>query len=429
MRGVVELLSLLRRQWWTPSAIEDLQVRRLRRLVRHAAQTVPFYGRLFADAGVDPAAIQSLGDLQQLPIVTRTMLQEQPAEDLIARGTDRHQCCASRTSGSTGTPLEIVCRRSERALYSPSFFRAYLAWGLRPHHRLMYMQARRSALTGRSWYEKLGVFRRETLFSGDDPRSWIDSIRRWRPQMLHGYALTLKLLADAVHTDATSPLRVPLVVSTSGILDEAGRRSLASALNAEVVDLYASEEAGSVIAWQCPVCPGYHLCVDAVVVELLHDGRPAVHGEDSQVVVTNLNNFTMPFVRYDQGDIVRLTSQRPHCGRGLPLIESVRGRAGDYILLPSGRRLTPHPFFLVLDHAVGVGQWQLVQEERDRIIVRVAPQRSDQAIDLEGIRSGVRGVCGEDVQLDVLVVKSVRRDAATKLRSVVSRLPEAHGGG
>ena len=76
-------------------------------------------------------------------------------------------------------------------------------------------------------------------------------------------------------------------------------------------------------------------------------------------MITNLSNFTMPFIRYDQGDVVRISDRLPVCGRGLPLIEEVRGRSGDYVLLASGRKLSTHPFFLILDQMTGVavGRW------------------------------------------------------------------------
>jgi len=425
MNGVVQLRALMARQWWSPARLERYQLKRLRRLVLHAASEVPFYRTLYAAAGVPSPEIGSLADLRRLPIVRREDIQPLPQQELVARGVDLSRLITTRTSGATGVPLEILTTRSDRSVFNPSFFRVYLAWGLRPWHRLTYFQARPEALRIRSWYENLGIFRRQMLFSLDEPASWIEAIREWRPHLIHGYALTLKLLAEAVLASGVEDVRVPLVASTSGVLDDVGRDLLSTALGARVADIYASEEAGSVIAWECPECEGYHVCTDTVVAELLADGRPARPGEDAAVVVTNLSNFTMPLIRYDQGDVVRLSERRPVCGRGLPLIDSVCGRAGDYVVLPSGRRLTPHPFFLVLDHAMGVGQWQVVQEARDRIVVRTTVGQGADGADVEGIRRGIRRLVGDRVRIDVEVVDRLRKSPAHKLRSVVSMLPES----
>jgi phenylacetate-CoA ligase len=425
MNGVWELRALAARQWWPRPELEELQLQRLRRLVKHAASEVPFYRRLYAGAGVGVPEITSVDDLRRLPVVRRQDIQALPGEDLVAGGTNLARCIRTRTSGSTGVPLEVLSSRSDRSVFNPSFFRVYLAWGLRPWHRLTYFQARPETLRIRSWYEGLGIFRRQMLFSLDEPAHWIEAIRTWRPHLIHGYSLTLKLLAEAVTRAGVDDLRVPLVVSTSGVLDEVGRTMLRTALGAQVVDIYASEEAGSVIAWECPRCEGYHLCTDTVVAELLKDGRPARPGEDAEVVVTNLSNFTMPLIRYEQGDIVRVSDRTPVCGRGFPLIESVCGRAGDYVVLPSGRRLTPHPFFLVLDHAMGVGCWQVVQEAIDHIVVRTTVGAGLERADVEGIRRGLAELVGDGVRIDVAVVENLRKSPAHKLRSVVSLLPES----
>lgn len=426
MRGGLELARLGVRQWWSPERIERHRVARLRRLLRHANDRVPFYRRLFAEAGFDPGSVESVADLRRIPVVRRADLQGRPLEEVTARGADLSRCGRSRTSGSTGVPLEIVSGPRDRAAFNPSFFRVYLAWGLRPWHRLTSFQARRSALGAHSWYEDLGLFRRQLLSSLEPAESWIEAVRRFRPHLVHGYSLTLKLFAEAVRDRGVDDLRVPLVVSTSGLLDRGGRALLEAGLGSRVVDVYASEEAGGVIAWQCPLCEGYHLSEDTVVTEVLRDGRPAGPGEEGEVVVTNLSSATMPFIRYEQGDVVRLADTVPRCGReGMPLLAEVAGRTGDYVLLRTGRRLTPHPFFLVLDHAAGVGRWQVVQEAIDRIAVRVEAGRGSEALDVPAILTGLGSLVGEGVAIDVAVVDHLDRGASYKLRSVISRLPGA----
>jgi phenylacetate-CoA ligase len=208
-------------------------------------------------------------------------------------------------------------------------------------------------------------------------------------------------------------------------LDDGARRQLTSTLGAKVVDIYASDEAGSVIAWECPRCSGYHLCSDTVLTEFLSDERPARPGEDASVVITNLTGRTMPLIRYDQGDVARISDEQPICGRGFPLMESVRGRSGDFILLRSGRRLTPHPFFLVLDHALGVGRWQIVQEAVDRIRVSVTMPGGHTDDDLDSIRRAIGELVDRGTTIDVEVVETLEDSSRTKLRSVSSLVPEA----
>lgn len=424
MRGVLSLKRLTRNQWRSREELERRQLAKLRRLLRHAYANVPFYRRLFNETGVDVDEVVTLEDLQLLPVVRREDIQPLPESDLVAKGTDLTTCIRTHTSGSTGVPLNIISRRSDRSVFNPSFFRVYMGWGLKPWHRMTYFQARPESLSQKSWFERLGIFRRQMLFSRDEPGVWIEEIRRWRPHLIHGYSLTLKLLGEALRRAGTTDIHVPLVMSTSGVLDDVARELLTSTLGCRLVDIYASEEAGGVIAWECPRCPGYHVGLDTVIVEFVKNGRPAAPGEDATVLVTNLSNFTMPFIRYDQGDIARTSSRQPVCGRGMPLMDSIQGRAGDYVVLRSGRKLTPHPFFLALDHAIGVGRWQIVQESLDRITVRMTMPDGRDPAECEAVRSKLRGLVGHDMQVEVKVVDRLRRDASQKLRSVICKLPE-----
>ena len=424
MHGLISLARLQRDQWRPPEVLERRQFSALQHMVRHAYDTVPFYRELYDRARIRPDDLKTPADLGRLPVVTRARIQSTAPDELVSSGTDPATCLRSRTSGSTGVPLEILYRRPDRAALNPSFLRVYMAWGLRPWHRVITFQARPERLKKHSWYQTLGIFRTTALFTRDDPRRWIEALRRIRPFMIHGYSLTLKLLAEALEDTGIDDLHVPLVTSTSGILDDGARRALASTLGARVADIYASDEAGSVIAWECPRCTGYHLCTDTVVTELVTDGRPARPGEDAEVLITNLTNRTMPLIRYRQGDVARTTDREPVCGRGLPLMESVRGRAGDFIVLPSGRKLVPHPFFLVLDHALGVGRWQIVQEASDRLRVSVTMPGGHSNSDLDAIRDRILDLVDGQAAVTVEVVDALERSSPTKLRSVVSLLPE-----
>ena len=426
MRGIISLAQLSRNQWRRSIDLERRQFKTLQTLVRHAYATVPFYRDLYNGWGVSPGDLKAPDDLRRFPIVTRQALQMTPQDQLVAQGTNLDRCLRSRTSGSTGVPLEILFEGSDRSAMNPSFLRAYLSWGLRPWHRVATLQARPERLGKISWYQNLGIFRTRVLSSRDEPARWIEALKQWRPTMLHGYSLTLKLLAEALERTSSDALRIPLVTSTSGVLDEAARRRLASTLGARVVDIYASDEAGSVIAWECPRCPGYHLSSDTVLTEFMNDGRPARPGEDAAVVITNLTGRTMPMIRYDQGDVARMSDERPVCGRGFPLMEGVRGRAGDFIMLRSGRKLTPHPFFLVLDHALGVGRWQIVQEAVDHIRVSVTMPGGHTNDALDAIRRAISELVDDEAVIDVSVVDSLRESSRSKLRSVISKLPEGH---
>jgi len=420
MRGIFSLASLLRSQWYSEETLRKNQLVLLRNLLQHASEKVPRYSRMMKEAGLVPQEVVSLNDLTRIPVTSKTDLQTAPSHEIVERNTHLARCVSSRTSGATGIPLQIVTQSRDRSQFHPSFLRVYMAWGMKPWHRSASFQARPEALDAKSWYEYLNIFPRRILNSLAEPEDWVKELREWTPFLLLGYVLTLKLLAEYILEKGIEDLRIPLVASTSGTLDQGARQMFKDAFGGRICDIYASEEAGGVIAWECPVCDGYHVDIDHVVLELMDSEMKDESCEDREIIVTNLCNKTMPFIRYAQGDLGQPSQANPVCGRGLPLLSAVSGRVGDFVMLPSGGRLTPHPFFLALDNALGVGQWRLTQDASLNIHVEIVPR--DDWSDLAGdeVREKIRSLVGEGPEIQIRTTGQLRKDPFQKLRSVVS---------
>ena len=424
MRGLFNLLYFLKTQWKSSDEIENLQSKKLRRLIRHAFNHVPYYRHLFDSAGLRPEDIRGTGDLYKIPLTSKKQLQKLTLNEITASGTDLSSCIKTRTSGATGVPLEIIFNRTDRSIMNPSFIRVYLAWGLKPWHKLTFFQARPGLLKKRSWYEYLHIFPRQNLSSQDKTETCINKLLLRRPYLLQGYAMTLKLFAQAVKSRGIENIHIPLIANTSGMLDHHGRQMLSSVFQAKVIDIYASEEAGAVIAWECPCCSDYHINTDTLIVEFLKNGKPAGPGEEGEVVITNLHNYSMPFIRYQQEDIGILSDKEPSCKRGLPLMKEIRGRSGDYVILPSGNKLTPHHFFMILDDIADIGEWRLIQKNINEIDVEIAADETFNENRLEMIRQKLSSIVGGTINIKISLVEQIRRDPTQKLRSVVSKVTE-----
>lgn len=420
MHGFINLLSLQKNQWEKETTLARKRDMKLRRLVQHAYRNVQYYQRLFDSHGIAPEDISSADDLSFIPVTTKRDLQNCSLNEITATNRNLSRCRTSRTSGATGVPLSIIGDRADCSFMNPSFIRAYLAWGLKPWHRLMFFEFRPDLPYGRSWYQRLGLLRSRILSIQEDPEVWITQVLKWKPHLLQGYALTLKLFAEAVRKHGQDDISIPLIVSTSGWLDGAGRELLQTVFQAKVIDIYASEEAGATIAWQCPTCTEYHIATDTTIVEFLENGKPVPAGIEGDVVITNLHNYTMPFIRYALGDRAVLSPKKPRCGRPFPLMAAINGRKGDFILLPSGKKLSPHPFFRALDETVGVASWRLIQRnKRDiRIEVEGAELWSDSARD--NVLAEIQQLVGSEVSVTMETVDRLRRNPFEKLRSVVS---------
>jgi phenylacetate-CoA ligase len=209
----------------------------------------------------------------------------------------------------------------------------------------------------------------------------------------------------------------------SEVLDQGLREHVEASLGARIIDLYGAVEFTS-IAWECSVSSFYHLDADAVVVEAvkLDSDIPANPGEPARVLVTGLLNRAMPLVRYEIGDVAVLTDDECSCGVKLPLMSRIEGRRADCIRLPSGRLISPYVLTEWIREFVGVGQYQIIQEERNRIVVKIVPRSGFDKNLISDWTSHFSEIVGEHVIVEPEVVSSILVDKRAKYRYVMSKV-------
>ena len=198
----------------------------------------------------------------------------------------------------------------------------------------------------------------------------------------------------------------------------AWRKSIVHFFDCDVRDMYGSTEFYR-LAWECEKHEGYHLDVDAHVIEFLDAEDNPVNSGDGYIVVTGLYNYAMPLVRYKIGDIAGLKEGKCSCGRSLPVIDSIQGRADDYIKLPSGKTISPRRINL-LDSVKGIEQYVTTQLRRDLIRVEVVKNRDFTDDTIDSIKSLImEGCLGEAINIDVELVEEIRKNSG-KIRTVIS---------
>lgn len=419
------LAELWLNQWKSPQALERLREKKLRRLISHAYHKVPFYRGIFEDRKLRPEDIRTVADLSALPLISKKDLQSLSDGEKLAAGYHPGNCRAFLTSGTTGRPLTVFYSRRDWTMETFGSARAFFAMGMRPWHRMASFVGRAAPpLKKRKWYEYLGIWRGRDLSSWEDPRSWIETLRRWKPQVLIGYVMTLKILGEAVRDEGPQAWAPDLIISGSGVLDDFTRRFLASTFSCPVMDYYASFESGT-IAWECEACGGYHLSSDTVIVETLADGQPVSPGQAGEVVITNLHAFAMPFIRYRLEDEAVLSTRRPSCGRGLPLLDRIQGRADDCIVLSDGRKIPSQPFYYSIEPIRGVKRWKVVQADLWTLRIEIEPGPEFNEDSQRLIEHNLRKVIGEAMTVEFSIVSSLQVHPSQKYRQVSSRIAGA----
>lgn len=407
MRGLVlrQCLALMISQWLSAAAIRNRQQSALVRTMRHAVTNVPYYRAL----GIGAAGLRAIGDLQLFPILTKPLLRARKGE-LLADGFEARRLHWSRTSGSSGEPSVTyfddrswaLCRyalkmRRMMAMTSPLFRRVLLVSD-RP--------ANGSAETRRELPFEAGLFYRERVVSLHDE---IDEhpgiIDAFRPDLIHAYPSYLLELMRAYRRRGRAPPKVPWLCTSSELLRPGIRERIEKAFNGRVFDVYGCTEFKEV-AWQCRE-GAYHVNVESVFVEILHDEQADGAG---QIVLTTLCNRAMPLLRYVTGDRGALLSGRCRCGRNSPQLRLSAGRESEAIPLPSGRRVSPYLLELdELETMPGLYQYQIVHDAPDRLRVDLLCEQEPDPAELDSFRVRMASVLGEPMKIEFRRVHEIRR--------------------
>ncbi|MGQ9690246.1 MAG: phenylacetate--CoA ligase family protein [Thermoproteota archaeon] len=214
-------------------------------------------------------------------------------------------------------------------------------------------------------------------------------------------------------------MRLKLIHCSGEVLDEKTREFLELAFKCRVFESYWANEVGC-IAWECDRREGKHINSDLMLLEVVDGNEPVGAGERGEIVVTGFMNYAMPLIRYRIGDIGVLETEKCSCGRGLPLLRSVKGRVVDCLTMPDGRRLTPKEIMTTLYGIRGASRFQVVQEDLNTIRLEFMRRAWDQEISITDVIKMGRDSLGDDVKIDV--VMTGRENLRAKFRPVISKL-------
>jgi phenylacetate-CoA ligase len=424
------LYASQKRAYWPPSELREYQEKKLRSIVNHAYNTVPFYHDKFKTAGITPSDIKTLEDLTKLPVVSKEELRHTPPSRLVSSNKKRSDLKIVRTSGSSGTPFLIYIDGAENDWRKAIYMRANILCGQKPRDRWVVITAPHHFGDTTGLQRMLGIYAQQVISIFMDVDEQIDFIVKAKADILDGYSSCLTVIAKRVARQGVSGITPKLLFGNAEIIDVPSRKYLEDVLGAIYCDQYGCAELDRT-AWQCPERIGYHMDVDSVITELVDaDGRPVGVGERGEVVLTSLFNYSMPFLRYAVGDVAVFSSETCSCGVTFPLIDKIEGRTDSFPMLPDGSLVSPLIFTAAMmryPYFEKIRNYRFIQKQRDLFLIYVEKEDETVADDLlsrslarylqEKIGSGTMAIEFRVEFVDVLPL-----DKTGKRRSVSSEI-------
>ncbi|MFW6103337.1 MAG: phenylacetate--CoA ligase family protein [Chloroflexota bacterium] len=384
------------------------------------------------ERGLTPADIRTVADLQKLPALDKPTINAN-RESLLSRAVAANHLTSGWSGGTTGERLNYHSTREERLTYSYARWALTFGWtGVRlgePH-----MSIRQQTREPDKGLKQFGIrLQRLTkvdtmLVEEEHLDEIVKLINRVRPRAVFSYPSALALVASYAKSQGLACPRIDAMCLGGERLLERQREVLDEVFGGKQYVRYGSNELHEV-AGQCEMCGGLHILAEDFIIEVVdNSGAPMAPGQRGKLLITALHNYGMPFIRYENGDIGRLLQESCTCGRGLPLMDAGIGRIREYVRSRSGLRIP------ALDMAVapllppGVVQWQLIQEDYERFVLRAVPVREPVDDEWHAVRTRlarmIAGRLGTTVDVDVQRVDHIEMNLSGKRLSFISNLPQ-----
>jgi phenylacetate-CoA ligase len=407
-------------QRWTSEQIIEYQWQQLKALLRHAYEHVPYYKKLFNLRGITPDNVQSLHDFQELPFLTKEIVQEHTNE-LKATNYPAHTFEETITGGSTGFPLRFYVEKGV-------WYAKHLAYIKTLLKRAECQAIDKSVqITGSEKPWEYRLLSRTLVLSSyhmtdQNIPTYVKKIRQLQPQYIIGYPSAITMLATYMKHNT---IDLKAIFCYGETIYDWQREFLEELFQCRVHGQYGHREQ-SVLAGTCEKSNSYHIFPEYGFVELIdRNGRQVTKdGESGEIVATGFHTGIFPFIRYKTGDIAVYSTHHCECGRNYPLFKSIDGRVQDFVVSKT-KRLVP---FMGVHHLVAkssenVKECQLYQERQGEIVLRVVRRKTYSEDDARRIQESFHKRFGEEFSLTLSYLDSIPRTSRGKYQFLIQKLP------
>lgn len=417
-------------QWNSPSEIKQLQWGKLKNLLDYSYYHVPYYKEILDNLALTPDDINNPEDFRKLPILTKEEIEKNIIR-MVSVEYSRKDLIKDSTGGSSGRTLHFYVDRKKSGIRGAIAFRANRLAGLDIGEKHAYLwgspfdESLQTKFVNKIYNEMVGpyIFLSSYNLSEENMFVYAKRLIQFKPKVIIGYSSPLYILAKFIKENKIEGIHPMSIISSAEVLYDYQRELIETVFGCKIFNRYGCREF-SVIAQECSEHSGMHINAEHVYVECLKEnGEPAAPGERGELIITDLDNFGMPFIRYKIGDLGVLSDRKCNCGRGLPLLENMEGRSFDIIVGTNGRHLGGTFWTLLLRTAVeGIKQFQVVQESKNEINIKIIVDEVFKQGSIDVLITKIHEHCGEEMQVNFELVDEIPLTKSGKLRFVISKV-------
>jgi phenylacetate-CoA ligase len=426
-RVLAYLAEMRRVEVMEPGEIRTFQWKKLRKLLEYASTHVPYYREMFRQLGATPGDFKCEEDLRRLPVLRKQDIREN-SDAMISEIYPRGGMDRDSTGGSTGENLYFFVGREATQARRANNIRMNewidielgdkmaLLWGT----AFDMEKSRKMVNALKSWLSNtllLSAYRMDE----DSVESYVERLKRFKPDLMVGYPSALTHFSSSMLAAGGNGIKPRAVLLSGETLYEYQREIIERAFGAKAYNHYGCREFGA-IARECRLRKGMHITCERILLEEVPVAGSAGGEKVTELLVTDLDSFAMPFIRYAIEDMGTITWDRCDCGLGLPRLETAVGRTFDVVRAPNGNFLGGTFWTILLRKKKGIERWQVIQEKIDQITIAFIPTDEFSDDTRSYIIDKVREACGEEMRVRFELKPSLESTPTGKHRFVISKI-------
>ena len=395
--------------------IEAFQAERLEKLLRHAYQTTPYYHKLLKT---------ETPDLSQIPPLEKQNIREQ-VDELCSTAFTAEQRIENATGGSTGTPLVFYQNRdywNQRNL-SVYYFDQWAGWNF-GEPQLIIWGASADVEDNGHWKHRINNFWRNQYWlngfhlTDKAMLAMFEQMNQDPPQTILAYPSSLYQFATFFSDNGLIPKwNLKGIISSAEMLHPHYRALAEIIFKAKVHNRYGGREVG-LIAMECAEGRMHINCRDLY----LEIDSPAPYSEPGEILITQLNNYAMPLIRYRIGDVGMLSDEICPCGNDLPILAELLGRTTATFRTKTGTLIHGGYFTRQFYNLVGISQFQLIQETFERCVLKLVINVEWREEIRHHLVQKIQEALGADVVVTVEFVEDIPLPASGKREFTISKV-------
>jgi len=417
--------AIQQQQWLSHDQIVAMVWEKQQKVVSHAYENCPFYRKKYDAVGFHPSDLKRPDDFARLPIIKKADVREN-IEQMVAKGVAETRLVKKFTGGSTGVPVMLFHDKENALKMGALHFRTIGAWGLKQGIKTAHIWGLNPLNEGMvytrqsAWkrfisnYVLLDAF----TMTREKMAGFHQLMRRFRPDLIISYTSAMTAFARHVEENGGAGFCPKAIWLTSEPIHDFQKEVIERVFNSKVYNQYGAVEVFFYAA-ECRERNGLHINADMRTIEVVDaQDRPVPPGSVGRVVVTDLENYAAPLIRYQNEDMAAVLDRKCACGRGLPLMSEVTGRIYDMFVLPDGSQIYGHRFTTFFyEHVDEVSNFQVHQTHKDRAVVRIVPtERCDNGDIAALVDKRFKEYTGGQMQFEIFFVDEIAKEASGKYR-------------